>query len=84
MVAIMEIVAANPGKCPLMFCFRYPTGQTVFVQPHERYGVLPSRELQAAVDEKFGEETYYVKVDMTLPEKQQRWGKKTESSNGEE
>ena len=82
MDAVMEIVAAHPGKCPLMFCFRYPTGQTVFVEPHERYAVMPSRELQAAVDEKFGEDTYYVKVDMSLPEKQNRWGKKADYNNG--
>ena len=31
-----------------------------------------------------GGQTYYVKVDMTLPEKQQRWGRKTEFGNGEE
>jgi DNA polymerase-3 subunit alpha len=82
MNAVMEIVAAHPGRCPLMFCFRYPTGQTVFVQPHERYGVLPSRELQSAVDEKFGADTYYVKVDLSLPEKQNRWGKKAEFNGG--
>jgi DNA polymerase-3 subunit alpha len=82
MNAVMEIVAAHPGRCPLMFCFRYPTGQTVFVQPHERYGVLPSQELQLAVDEKFGTDTYYVKVDLSLPEKQNRWGKKAEFNGG--
>jgi DNA polymerase-3 subunit alpha len=82
MNSVMEIVAAHPGRCPLMFCFRYPTGQAVFVQPHERYGVLPSRELQAAIDEKFGTDTYYVKVDLSLPEKQNRWGKKADFNGG--
>jgi len=82
MDAVREVIAAHPGKCPLMFCFRYPTGQTVFVEPHERYAVMPSRELQAAVDGKFGEDTYYVKVDMSLPEKQNRWGKKADYNNG--
>jgi hypothetical protein len=84
MNSVMEIVAAHAGKCPLMFCFRYPTGQTVFVQPHERFSVMPSRELQTAVDAAFGAETYYVKVDLSLPEKQQRWGKKAESNGGGE
>jgi DNA polymerase-3 subunit alpha len=69
MAAVAEIVAAHPGKCPLMLCFRYPDGRVVFVQPHERFTVLPSRELHEAVDKKFGEETYYVKVDLSLPEK---------------
>ena len=45
---------------------------------------MPSRQLQEAADNQFGEDTYYVKVDTTLPEKQQRWGRKTESGNGDE
>jgi hypothetical protein len=32
----------------------------------------------------FGEETYYPKVDTTLPERQQRrWERRTESAGGE-
>jgi DNA polymerase III subunit alpha len=81
--AVQELIAAYPGKCPLFLCFQRPTGEVIFVQPHERFSVTPSRQLQEAADNQFGEETYYVKVDLTLPEKQQRWGRKTES-NGEE
>ena len=82
--AVQELVAAHPGKCPLFLCFQKPTGEAIFVQPHERYSVLPSRQLQAAADQQFGEDTYYVKVDMSLPEKQNRWGRKGESANGDE
>ena len=82
--AVQELVAAHPGKCPLFLCFQKPTGEVIFVQPHERFAVLPSRQLQEAADKQFGEDTYYVKVDTSLPEKQQRWGRKTESGNGEE
>ncbi len=80
--AVRELVAAHPGKCPLFLCFMRPTGEVIFLQPHERFGVLPSLELQQAADIRFGEETYYVKVDTSLPEKQQRWGRKPE--NGDE
>src|SRR4030095_7513803 len=84
MDAVRELIAAHPGRCPLMLCLRQPTGQVIFIEPHERFSVMPSRELQQRADELFGEETYYVKVDTTLPEKQPRWGKKTEFANGEE
>jgi DNA polymerase-3 subunit alpha len=85
MDAVMGIVSAHPGKCPLMLCLRYPTGQVVFIEPNERFAVTPSRELQSAVDEAFGEETYYVKVDTSLPEKQNRWGRKGgNNGNGDE
>jgi DNA polymerase-3 subunit alpha len=81
--AVQELVAAHPGKCPLFLCFQRPTGEVIFVQPHERFAVLPSRQLQAAADKQFGEDTYYVKVDTSLPEKQQRWGRKADA-NGDE
>jgi DNA polymerase-3 subunit alpha len=84
METVRDLVTTHAGRCPLLLCFRQPTGQVIFVEPHERYSVMPSRELQQRADELFGEETYYVKVDTTLPEKQQRWGRKTESGNGEE
>jgi DNA polymerase III alpha subunit len=83
METVRELVAAHAGRCQLLLCFQRPTGEVVFVEPNDRYFVTPSRQLQMAVDAQFGEDTYYVKVDTTLPEKQQRWGRKSEA-NGEE
>jgi DNA polymerase-3 subunit alpha len=80
---VRELVAANPGKCPLLLCFMRPAGETIFVDTNERFSVTPSLKLQHEADARFGEETYYAKVDMTLPERQQRWPRKPES-NGEE
>ncbi|PYK59664.1 MAG: hypothetical protein DME21_12675, partial [Verrucomicrobia bacterium] len=65
------------GKCPLFLCFKRPAGEIVFVETHERFGVLPSIELQKAVDGMFGEETYYAKVDTTPPGRApRRWERK--------
>ena len=76
------LVAAHPGKCPLFLCFMRPTGEVIFMQPHERFGVLPSLKLQQDADARFGEETYYVKVDTSLPERQQRrWERKSENGD---
>ncbi len=83
MEAVRDLVAAHPGRCPLLLCLRQPTGQVVFIEPHERFYVMPSRQLQEAADRQFGEDTYYVKVDTALPERQQRWGRRTESDNGD-
>jgi len=83
--SVREIVAANPGKCPLLLCFMQPGGGTVFMDTNERFAVTPSLKLQHEADARFGEETYYAKVDMTLPERAKRsWEKKTENGNGEE
>jgi hypothetical protein len=61
-----------------------PGGEVVFMETHERFFVAPSRELQQAADELFGEETYYAKVDTSLPERAQRkWERKPEMANAE-
>jgi hypothetical protein len=47
--------------------------------------VAPGRALQQAADEMFGEETYYAKIDTSLPERAQRkWERKPESNGGDE
>ena len=85
MVSLHELVIAHAGKCQLLLCFKRPAGGRVYVQPHERFFVTPSRELQQAADALFGEQTYYAKVDTSLPERQQRrWERKPDSENGEE
>jgi DNA polymerase-3 subunit alpha len=76
---VRELAAAHAGKCPLFLCFVKPTGEVIFVETHEHFFVTPSRELQQAADELFGEETYYAKADTTLPERsQRRWERKPE------
>ncbi len=77
--SVRDLVAAHPGKCPLLLCFVRPTGEMVFIETHERFFVTPSRELQQAADELLGEETYYAKADTALPERApRRWERKPE------
>jgi DNA polymerase III subunit alpha len=81
---IQELVAAHLGKCPLLLCFMRPGGGTVFVDTNERFNVAPSLELEHAANKLFGEETYYAKVDTSLPEKTRRSWEKKNGTNGEE
>ena len=82
---VCNLVAAHPGKCPLLLCFMKPTGERIFVETHEKFFVAPSRELQQATDELFGEETYYAKVDTTLPERApRRWEQRKPEMAGAE
>jgi DNA polymerase-3 subunit alpha len=74
------LAASHPGKIPLFLCFRYPSGEAVFIETHEKYRVTPTRQLQEQADEIFGEETYYAKVDVSLPEPAKR---KWEKRNGD-
>jgi DNA polymerase-3 subunit alpha len=79
MDAVHELVAKYPGKCPLLLALRRPTGEIIFIETHEKFFVTPSKELQEAADQLFGEQTYYAKVDSALPERTPRqWERKAE------
>jgi DNA polymerase-3 subunit alpha len=81
---IHEMVVGFSGNCPLFLCFKRPTGEIIFVETHERFHVTPSVELQRAVDGMFGEETYYTKVDASLPDRApRRWERKAELVSAE-
>ncbi len=85
MLKVQELVATHAGKCPLFLCFMRAEGGTVFVGTHERFGVMPSLDLEHAANKLFGEDTYYAKVDASLPEKTRRsWEKKNSSGNDDE
>jgi DNA polymerase III subunit alpha len=82
--AVQQLVAAHPGKCPLFLCFVRPTGEVIFIEAHDKFAVAPSRALQQAADDQFGEETYYAKVDTSLPERApRRWERRAEGNGGD-
>ena len=83
--SVRELVAAHAGKCPLLLCFKRPGGEIIFMDTNERFNVTPSLKLQQEADARFGEETYYAKVDMSLPERTpRRWERKNGQNDGEE
>jgi DNA polymerase-3 subunit alpha len=84
MLAASEIVSRHAGKCPLLLCFIPPGGGVVFADTNERYSVLPSQKLQQEIDTRFGENTYYAKVDTSLPERTPRRWEKKNDNNGDE
>jgi DNA polymerase III subunit alpha len=81
--SVFELISAHPGKCPLFLCFVRPTSEVIFMEAHDKFCVAPSRELQQAADDLFGEETYYAKVDTSLPERApRRWERQGNGSGG--
>jgi DNA polymerase-3 subunit alpha len=80
---VQGLVTSFPGKIPLFLCIRLPTGEAVFIETHEKFSVSPTRELAAEADRLFGEDTFYAKVDSSLPERKMKaWEKK--STNGDD
>jgi DNA polymerase-3 subunit alpha len=83
--SVRELVAAHPGKCPLLLCFMRPGGEVIFMDTNERFSVTPSLKLQQEADARFGEETYYAKVDTSPPERiPRRWERKNGFNGGGE
>jgi len=83
--SVRDLVAAYPGKCPLLLCFQRPGGEIIFMDTNERFGVTPSMKLQQEADARFGKETYYAKVDISPPERApRRWERKNGQNGSEE
>lgn len=71
------LITSHPGKIPIFISLKYPTGEAVFIEPHEKYFVTPTRQFQEEADALFGPATYYASVDLTLPEPQRpKWQQK--------
>jgi DNA polymerase-3 subunit alpha len=82
---IQELVGRFPGKCPLFLRIRLPGGEQVFIETHDKYFLAPSRELQKAADDLLGAETYYARVDTSVPEAKKRaWERKSEPAAADE
>ncbi|MEY2407627.1 MAG: polymerase subunit alpha [Verrucomicrobiota bacterium] len=84
LAAARSLCQANPGKVPVFLCLRRVGGEILFIESHENFCVTPSALLQRSVDELFGEETYYAKVDTTLPPRQRKTWERRENGNGTE
>ena len=83
--AAQKIAQAHPGRCPLFLCIKHTGHAPLFIEAHERYLVNPSTALQQAVDDQFGEETYYAKVDTSVPERGRRsWERRGGGGSGDE
>jgi hypothetical protein len=77
------LVEAHSGSVVLYLCIRMPGGESVWIEPNDRYQVTPSREFETAITGLFGPESYQVKVDNTLPERaQRRWEKRGNGGGG--
>jgi DNA polymerase-3 subunit alpha len=83
LAAARALCEAHPGRVPVFLCLRRPNGEIVFIETHEKFSVTPSAELQQAVDDLFGEETWYARVDTSLPERARKPWERREGNGGE-
>jgi DNA polymerase-3 subunit alpha len=70
--SVHKLVQTHSGRCPLFLCLIQPGGEKVFLETHEKFHVTASRELEAAVNEMFGEGAYFAKADTSVPDRPKR------------
>ncbi|MDP6306708.1 MAG: DNA polymerase III subunit alpha [Verrucomicrobiota bacterium] len=77
------LATSHAGRCPLFLCIRQQNGRLVFIDTSEKHFVRPSVKLRDEVNEMLGADSYYAKVDKTLPEPAKRqWQRKEAKGNG--
>jgi len=80
---LRALVEAHAGPVALYLGLRLPGGETVWIEPDDRFQIAPSREFEAAIQGLFGPEAYQPKVDNALPERaQRRWEKRGRGGGG--
>ncbi len=77
--SVRALVEANRGPVPLFLALRFPGGEVAFLEPNNHFTVAPSVEFEGAMNEAFGEGTYSVIADRSLPERALRkWERKSD------
>tara|TARA_Y100001934_G_scaffold271573_1_gene358309 strand:+ start:1227 stop:4817 length:3591 start_codon:yes stop_codon:yes gene_type:complete len=80
----LTLAESHRGRVPLFLRVRMSGGEQVYIETHERYSVTAGSEFEHAINEAFGEQTYYAKVNHELPErKRPRWAKRGNNGNGD-
>jgi DNA polymerase III subunit alpha len=60
---VKELLHANKGSVPVLFCFIYPDGRMVFLEAHEHFSVSPTQQFVRDVEAMLGEDSVWLKVD---------------------
>ena len=82
---LVKLVETHKGSCPLILCFMKSNGNFAFMEPHEKYQVMPGNDIQKDVEHLFGDQAYYVKVDKELPERSRpKWDRKRKDNGGDD
>ncbi|MFO1457989.1 MAG: DNA polymerase III subunit alpha [Verrucomicrobiota bacterium] len=80
---IRSLVEAHRGSVPLFLSIRMAPGPVAFLECNEHFSVLPSVELEDAVNATLGAGAYYAKADTSLPERAPRkWERRNGNGGG--
>ncbi|MBP8260575.1 MAG: DNA polymerase III subunit alpha [Verrucomicrobia bacterium] len=74
---LRDIADAHRGSCPLFLGLRRSGGGWTYIETHSQFSVVPSLELQQAIETELGPGSYYAKADLAMPARTPRaWERK--------
>ena len=76
------LLEQNQGRTALLLCVTMPEGEAVWIEPHDRYNVAVSRNLESQIEAIVGRDSFRVRADNAMPERAQRRWEKRENGNG--
>ena len=62
---ITAILRSYPGNTPVVVCLQFPSGEKVFMDTDESFGVFPDEQLLHELEHELGEEGVYVAINPT-------------------
>jgi DNA polymerase-3 subunit alpha len=81
---LLGIICRHRGRCPLFLAVMHSDGTVLFIEAHESFAVTPSHYLEKEINDAFGPDTYYAKVDDALPARRDRsWYGRNRNGNDE-
>ncbi len=69
---VREIIGRHSGRCPLLLCIRYPSGEIVFLNTDQEFRVSPTEALIHELEALLGEKSVYLKIDHSTPSQVRR------------
>ena len=63
LAGITRILRAHPGTTPVVVCLQFPSGEKVFMDTDESFGVFADEELLHELEHELGEEGVYIAIN---------------------
>jgi DNA polymerase-3 subunit alpha len=80
---LKTVLEENQGRIMVLLCVTMPGGASVWIEPHDRYNVAPSKQLEDKIAAIVGPDAFRVRADTSLPERaQRRWEKRESNGSG--
>lgn len=65
LAALTRIIKSHPGSTPVIVCLQFPSGEKVFMDTDDAFGVFPDEQFVHELEHELGENSVYISVNPT-------------------